>query len=180
MIEYNDKMTLTGINAVNKKGKIINYHLSFPLKDDDFNIPEDIAEISIFEYHEGYENYGFRAFKICLGKVTSIREICDTHDNNVKFDPRVFEEIVTPDDYLCYFEENEKKIIFSKINPGDIVTKDIDDFRSALISVSDNYRIITSAIERIRLYHPYDDTLSEEEKDLSEERRQMCIKQRTR
>ena len=180
MLEYNDKMTLTGINAINKKGKIIDYNLVFPLKNDDFCLPEDIVEISIFEYHEGYENYGFKALKICLGKITSIREICESHDDNIKFERRVFEEIVTPDDNLCYFDEDGQKIVFSKINPGDIVTKNLDDFKSALISVSDNYRIIKSAIERIRLYRPYDDTLSEEEKELSEKRRQMCIKQRTR
>ena len=55
MLEYNDKMTLTGINAINKKGKIINYNLVFPLNDDDFYLPEDITEISVFEYHEGYD-----------------------------------------------------------------------------------------------------------------------------
>ena len=180
MLEYNDKMTLTGINAINKKGKIINYNLVFPLNDDDFYLPEDITEISVFEYHEGYENYGFKAFKICMGKITSIREICESHDNDVKFERRVFEEIVTPDDNLCYYDEDDKKNIFSKLNQGDIVVKDLDDFRSALISVSDNYRIIKSAIERIRTYHTYDDTLSAEEKELSEKRMQMCIKQRTR
>ena len=180
MFRYGDKITLTGINAINKKGEIIDYVLSFPLEDSDFYIPEDIAEISVFEYHEGTANYGYVAFKICVGKKTSIRNICELKENNVKFEKRIFKNVIDIDDPLCYYDEEGKHIVFARINPGDIMVSDIDDLRSALISVSNTFRNIKNNIAGISEYHPYDDTLSEEDRRLNNQRMQMCIKQRKR
>ncbi|MBP5683900.1 MAG: hypothetical protein J6X02_01420 [Bacilli bacterium] len=95
MFRYGDKLTLSGINVVNKNGDIIDYHLSFPLEDTDFDIPEDVVEISIFE---GHDDIAYLSFKICVGDITNIYKICEDKQNVYLFEKRAFSEIKSPGD----------------------------------------------------------------------------------
>ena len=103
MFGYNDKLTLTAINTINKKGKIINYNLSFPIDENELSIPEDVIQMSIFEYHEGREIYGHETSKICVGKTTSIYNIYKSRGQNYVFRDKLFDKIESPDDTLCYY-----------------------------------------------------------------------------
>ena len=71
MFHYNDKVTLTAANSVNKDGKITNFNLSFPIKNDNFIVPEDIIQIYIYECTDN-SFLGSISFKICVGRTTNL------------------------------------------------------------------------------------------------------------
>ncbi len=121
MFGYNNKITLTGINAINKEGKLIDYRIKFPFNNSNVYVPNDIVQISIFEYHE-HESVAYEAFKIYVGKITTISEICQREEHNIKFINNTLVNINSIDDKLCYYDdENGKHIIFAKINDGDVL-----------------------------------------------------------
>ena len=66
MFHYEDKITLTADDLINRNGDITNYKLSFPIIEDELNIPDDIIEVSIFEGNEGFDTFGYKSFKICV------------------------------------------------------------------------------------------------------------------
>ena len=150
MFKYDDKVTLTAINAIDSEGNLLDYQISFPIDKDSFDIPENIREIGIFEYHEGDKTYGYNAFKICVGKITSIQEICAFRPAYT-IEDALLSNIKSVDDKLCYYEdENGKWHIFAKLNNGDIVTDTNDMLRDMLLVISDNYLSIVNATEGIK------------------------------
>lgn len=151
MFGYNDKLTLTAVNVINKDGEIIDYNLSFPIDEDNFSIPKDIIQMSIFEYHEEREITGYEAFKIYVGKTTSIRKICESEATNVKFKNNLIKKLDSPDDKICYFDDsNGNHIMFSKINKGDIVVDNNDELKDALIYISNKFQNIKDSSLEIR------------------------------
>ena len=83
MFHYEDNITLTVDNIINKNGDITNYKLSFPIIEDELNIPDDIIEVSVFECNEGYDIIGYEVFKICVGNITSLNEIRKNQIKNI-------------------------------------------------------------------------------------------------
>ena len=153
MFRYNDKLTLMAINFLNKKGDISNYRLSFPIDKEKLDIPKDIIKLSIFEYHEGYETYGHEIFKICVGNLTSIARICKNHEYNYDFLGNIAGSIKSPNDKLCYYDnELGKRIIFAKINEEDRVVSNIGELKDTLIDISDNFMNIKTSILRLKNY----------------------------
>lgn len=151
MFRYNDKITLIATNAINKDGKIIDYILSFPITEDNLVIPEDVIQMSILEYHEGYQNYGYESFKICVGKTTSIKEMCELQKDNIEFYAHVLNSVETSNDKLCYLDDSTGKYsIFAKINDGDIVVENIEQLKDALILISNNFQKIKSSVLAIK------------------------------
>ena len=153
MFGYNDEFTLTGLNAIGKDGKMLNFVLPFPFSKDNLNIPKDLVQIDIFESHYDHEAYGFIAFKVCIGEVTSIMEMVEQHkvDEFSFVDEVIFNEIKNSYDKLCYYvKENGKKVIFAIIGAGDIVTKDEEEFKDVLANISDNYQNIKDSVVNIR------------------------------
>ena len=153
MFGYNDKLTLTTINTINKKGEIINYNLSFPIDKEELSIPEDVIQMSIFEYHEGREIYGHETSKICVGKTTSIYHIYKSQGQNYVFRDKLFDNIESPDDTLCYYDDsNGKHIVFSKINDEDIVVRNIDELKETLLFISKEFQNINDSSSKIKRY----------------------------
>ena len=151
MFKQQDKVTLSAINAINKDEEIIDYVLPLPIADSDFFIPEDIIQLSIFEYHEGIHTYGYEAFKICIGKTITVRQICELHMNNVEFINKSFEKINDLDDQLCYFvDDNGRYHVFAKLNAGDIIVKDIEDMKEVLIFISERFNRIKNSLFEIK------------------------------
>ncbi len=183
MFGFNDKVTLTGINTINQNGEIIDYIISFPITDYDFDIPEETIQISIFEGHLGRENYGYTAFKICVGEITSIEEICEKQNNNIKFlNKDIAKSIKNVDDKLCYYEDKDGKyIIFARIDDGDVYVKDIRELKKVLITISNNFENIQSAVTNIRkAKEQIDYSLTDEDQKITEKRREMCKKERSK
>lgn len=182
MLGYEEKITLTGANALNKDGKIIDYTISFPIVDTDFDIPKGVIQISIMEGQWGRQNYAYTAFKIHVGQITSISEICEKKDQKVKFYYNVVKNIKDPDDKLCYYiDDSGKYIIFARIDKGDIVVKNLHELKIVLMTISNNFKNIKDAITNIKnannkaFYN-----LTNEDNELSKKRIKVCIRERNR
>lgn len=154
MFRYDDKVILTSGNIINKEGKIIDYNISFPIKDNDLIIPNDILIMDIFEYHDCFKPYGYVAFKICVGKITSIKEICNSNKKNISFTNKISGHIESVDDKLCYFDDaTGNHIVFAKINNGDIVVESIEELKDVLNRISNNFENIENSILKIKNYN---------------------------
>ena len=149
MFGYEDKITLSAINAINKDGEIIDFHLSFPIEYD-FDVPENILQMSIFEMRQDIGINGFNSFKIFIGTASSIDNMLE--DGRLK--NTVIREnlhIERLDRSICYFDnEKGEHVIYSTVNPGDIVVKDIEEMKKILISISNEFGSIKSSIQRIK------------------------------
>ena len=153
MLGQEDKIKITGVQAIDRNGKLLDFNLKFPFEED-VEIPEDIVSITIFEYQEGIQSFGKGVFKICIGPTTSAMEICKNNDTNINFICGSFEKIKSVDDKLCYFiDENGKKIIFARVDSTDVVVNNIEEFKNVLFEISDNVRNINNSISRIRRLH---------------------------
>ena len=180
MLGCNDKITLCAINFTNKDGEIINYHLSFPIKED-FELPNDIIQLSIFETHQGICNYGFTAFNIYVGDITTIKGTID-HYKTGKGYKIIPDKISNVDAKLCYYNDDHGNwIVFAKINEGDIVVKDLHELKIVLTNISNNFSNIKEAITNIRnANNKVDYSSTDEDAKLSKRRIKVCIRERNR
>ena len=180
MLGCNDKITLCAINFTNKNGEIINYHLKFPI-DAYFEIPEDIIQVSIFETHQGICNYGFTAFNIYVGDITTIKETID-HYNSGKGYKIIPDKIKSIDTKLCYYnDEHDNWIIFAKVNNNDVVVKDANELKSILINISNSFENLQNSINNIKNPKPkYDYNWTNEDTELSKKRYEVCVKERNK
>ena len=150
MLGQGDKITISGINAINREGDVIDFQVSFPIEGE-LKIPEDLVKLSIFEYQEGPHFSGKKAFRICVGQTTSVREICEKNDMNCSFVQNSFKEIKGIDDVLCfYIGENGKKTIFARVNNEDIVVGNLEELRNVLYEISYNVENIYGSIGNIK------------------------------
>ena len=180
MLGLNDKITLCAINFTNKNGEIINYHLPFPIKED-FELPDDIIQVSIFETHQGICNYGFTAFNIYIGEITTIEGICKFANSGRSYHI-IPDKIGKIDAKLCYYiDDKGKYIVFAKINHNDIVVKDLHELKRVLMKISNNFENIKNAINNIRnAYDKVDYRLTDEDNELSKKRIKVCVRERNR
>ncbi len=151
MFGYHDKVSLAAINAINKKGQLIDLNLTFPIKKD-FDVPSDIREISIYENHEEREMYGSRAFKIYVGELITVREFCNKYrEGKITMTDEAFDEVVTPDDLGCYYiSEDGLAILFGILRRGNMAVKSAEELKALLLSISENFGIIKDAVSRIQ------------------------------
>ena len=153
MFGHNEWVTLTVLNAVNKENQVTDLIISLPLEDDiNLDIPDDIIQVSLFEYHDGRTPYGNEAFKICVGKETSIRKICKNKEVEIsEFTPYAFDAIESADDRLCYFVNDEgKHIVFAKLDEDDILVSDTMELKFILYFISDKFRQIEYSLIDIK------------------------------
>lgn len=149
MFGYSDKISLSVINALDKDGNIIDFQLSFPISED-FEIPDNILQVSIFEMRQDIGYQGFNSFKIFIGTCSSIDEMYEAGI----LDKTVIREnlhIKRLDKKICYFD-NEKgnHVIYTTVDRGDIVVKNKDEMKNVLINISNEFASIKSSIARIK------------------------------
>ena len=150
MFRYNDKITLTASNSINKDGKIINFNLSFPIKSDDFIVPEDIIQLSVYEYSDN-PFFGSIAFKICVGETTNLYALINSKEQFSFLDRNIAVGIEHVDDKLCYYDDNNgKHIIFASVEQGDIIVKDTEELKELLIYSSNELSKIKTSVSKIK------------------------------
>ena len=152
MFHYNDKVTLTAANSINKDGKIVNFNLSFPIKDENLVVPEDIIQIYIYECTDN-SFIGSISFKICVGKTTNLSTLVKSKEQFSFLDRNISIGINRIDDKLCYYDDNSgKHVIFAKINKGDIVVKDTEELKKLLIYISNEFLNIKTSVSKIKWF----------------------------
>lgn len=136
----NEKITLKAINALNRKGEELDYNISFPFDERYFWAPASLREISIYEYHEGEEIYGYVPFKVYIGTVTSIKDICESKGKKYSINALVYNDIESINDKLCYYEDMYGRcIVFAKVNDDDIVVENNLEFKDVMVDLSNKY-----------------------------------------
>jgi hypothetical protein len=145
-----DVDSLSAINALGRDMRFINFELSFPIKGE-YKIPEDIRQLSIFESHMDKGMRGFESFKIYVGKLTTIRRICNSKDNNFIFLGDVLSIAESVDNPLCYYDEEDgTHVVFARPYKGDIVVANTDELRDALEYISKKFRTIKNSSNSIK------------------------------
>lgn len=149
MFGNNDKLTLTLINAKNIKGEILPFKLSLPLINNNFDIPEDLASIDVFEYHEGLINGGNIVFSIYVGETTTINKLIT---RNAMANLKTARNILIPsvDSPICIQDRLDKKVVFANINENDIVVNNKEELISVIQNISDNLIVIKNSVLKIR------------------------------
>ena len=151
MFGYNEKVTLTGNNIINKDGKFVDSVIKFPIDEESLNIPDDVIQMSIYEGYDGKVTYIGESFKIYVGGITSLREICDSNKENVSMlDHDVFKKIKSVDDKVCYYETDGYWHVFAHVNDGDIVVKNIDELKNVLVFISNRFNNIQKSIVDVK------------------------------
>lgn len=152
MFKSNDGFVLTAMKTIDKHGNNLDYYLTFPIPNNKFSLPQEILQISVFEYRrENDKDFECEVFKICLGKATCIREICKLRRNSYRINKDIFQNITSVDDKLCYYDDiNGKHIVYTNLNDGDIVVENMDEFKEVLIMISNQVQNIKQSLFEIK------------------------------
>lgn len=97
MFGVHDKVTMVGVNAKDMNGEPLNYIIRFPIDNDDFDIPEEIRQISIMEGFTDLKSEGCKiSFEIFIGKKTKLKNGEQRQANDflygIVYDPLHIEE----------------------------------------------------------------------------------------
>lgn len=149
MFRQNDKLTLTLINARDIQGNILPFQLKLPL-DNKYTLPEGIASLDVFEYHEGLINGGNIVFSIYIGEIKSINDFINT---NTMSDVEILKNIRIPslDSPLCVQNISGKKVAFATINEHDIVVKSQEELIEVIEQLSNNFNAMNNSIKKIHV-----------------------------
>ena len=149
MFGDNDKLILTLINAKNINGEIIPFQLSLPLTDSNYNIPQELVAVDVFEYHEGLINGGNIAFSIYIGETTNIDTLIKT-DRISKLKIQNNLELESINSSVCIQNKSGTLIVFANIQENDIVVNNIEELISVIEFLSNNLRVIKNSVAKIK------------------------------
>lgn len=149
MFGQNDKLTLTLTNSRDIDGNILPFNLKLPLSNQ-YTLPEGIASLDVFEYHEGLVNGGNIIFSIYIGEITTINNLINTNEiSDIKIAKNI--EISSVDSPICTQTVSEKQIIFAIVNEQDIVVANKEKLIEVIEQLSDNFNVINNSINKIRI-----------------------------
>ena len=147
MFRQNDKLTLTFINARDIDGNTLPFQVKLPLSNE-YTLPDNIASLDVFEYHEGLVNGGSIVFSIYIGQITSINNLVNKNEmSNVKITKNI--EISSIDSPVCIQTIQGKQIIFATLNEQDIVVENKEKLKEVIEQLSDNIKTINNSVEKI-------------------------------
>ena len=149
MFGQNDKVTLTLLNARDIDGNILPFQLKLPINCK-YILPEGIASLDVFEYHEGLVNGGNIVFSIHIGEITSINNLIN---ENAIYDVKISKNIVIPsiDSPICIQNMVGKKVVFATLNEQDIVIENKEKLIEVIDHLSDNFNEIKRTVNKVRI-----------------------------
>lgn len=149
MFNNNDKLTLSLVNAKDIHGKIIPFSLNLPLNCEEYNLPERIASIDVFESHQGLINGGVIAFSIYVGETTTIKNLIpDIQTKKVQIIKNL--DISSLENNICFQIISGKKIVFAKLNEQDIIVQNQEQLKMIIGELSNEYAILCDSVTKIR------------------------------
>ena len=147
---YSDKVTLTLINGTDTDCCPVPFILKLPVEQD-FNIPEDLASLDVFEYQEGFSNHGMIVFSVFVGEKSTIEELTKKNDG-LKLSLRRGIEIPGVDSPICYQVVNGQKKIFANVEDGDLVVRNHEELKHVIKELSTDYNIFYNAVQKIKTF----------------------------
>lgn len=152
MFRKYDTVTLTAMNVYDRDGNLIYLTIPFPLKDENIILPENIAVLSITEFHQGQIFHDQHDFNIYVGKVSTIGELVDRNiiprRSKVYVYPKNHRVIMDP---VVYHEKNNNTCeLIATIEEGDIVVEDVQELREVLKQISNEFAKIRNSVNKVR------------------------------
>lgn len=150
MFAVNDKIRLAVINVKDREGKILPINISMPFNIKKIAFPENISQLSIFEYHEGIENYGHNVFNIYVGHTGTFEQIIN-NKVKIRINNNFNVEIKNCEDQLVYYEREDGVLdIFATVQENDIVVNNVEELSEIVKSISNELSAIKRSIAKIR------------------------------
>lgn len=153
MLSEKDVLTLTVTGITNVRGEILPISYKLPLITEDITIPDDVLTAEISEFHLENNNVNvYSSSKLCVGEIYTMRELIKGNDYLVLNELKdVFSNLDTK--VIVYKNKGNKKVIYKILNENDIVVKNSEEFKKAIVDMSREFSKVTEGISRIRKMH---------------------------
>lgn len=150
MFGYGDRITLSLVNGTDINGKIVPFNLSLPV-DGDYEIPEELSVVDVFEYQEGSSTNGLIVFSIYVGNKKTIGELADINDGkHIKLRDEI--EIPSIDSDICYQTIGDNRVVYAVVEENDLVVESHEKLRDAISKLSEDFNVFNKSVQKIKQF----------------------------
>lgn len=150
MFGYGDRITLSLVNGTDINGKIVPFNLSLPV-DSDYEIPEELSVVDVFEYQEGSSTNGLIVFSIYVGNKKTIGELADIKDGkHIKLRDEI--EIPSIDSDICYQTIGDNRVVYAVVEENDLVIESHEKLRDAISKLSEDFNTFNKSVQKIKQF----------------------------
>lgn len=150
MFGYGDRITLSLVNGTDINGKIVPFNLSLPV-DSDYEIPEELSVVDVFEYQEGSSTNGLIVFSIYVGNKKTIGELADINDGkHIKLRDEI--EIPSIDSDICYQTIGDNRVVYAVVEENDLVVESHEKLRDSISKLSEDFNTFNKSVQKIKQF----------------------------
>lgn len=150
MFGYGDRITLSLVNGADINGKAVPFNLRLPAAED-YQIPEDLSVVDVFEYQEGSSTNGLIVFSIYVGNKKTIGELADINDGkHIKLREQI--EIPSIDSDICYQTIGDNRFVYAVVEDNDLVVNSHEELRDAISKLSEDFNNFNKSVQKIKCF----------------------------
>ena len=150
MFGYGDRITLSLVNGADINGKAVPFNLRLPAAED-YEIPEDLSVVDVFEYQEGSSTNGLIVFSIYVGNKKTIGELADINDGkHIKLREQI--EIPSIDSDICYQTIGDNRFVYAVVEDNDLVVNSHEELRDAISKLSEDFNNYNKSVQKIKCF----------------------------
>lgn len=150
MFGYGDRITLSLVNGADINGKAVTFNLRLPAAED-YEIPEDLSVVDVFEYQEGSSTNGLIVFSIYVGNKKTIGELADINDGkHIKLREQI--EIPSIDSDICYQTIGDNRFVYAVVEDNDLVVNSHEELRDAISKLSEDFNNFNKSVQKIKCF----------------------------
>lgn len=150
MFGYGDRITLSLVNGADINGKAVPFNLRLPVSED-YEIPEDLSVVDVFEYQEGSSTNGLIVFSIYVGNKKTIGELADINDGkHIKLREQI--EIPSIDSDICYQTIGDNRFVYAVVEDNDLVVNSHEELRDAISKLSEDFNNFNKSVQKIKCF----------------------------
>ena len=147
---YGDRITLSLVNGADINGKAVPFNLRLPAAED-YEIPEDLSVVDVFEYQEGSSTNGLIVFSIYVGNKKTIGELADINDGkHIKLREQI--EIPSIDSDICYQTIGDNRFVYAVVEDNDLVVNSHEELRDAISKLSEDFNNFNKSVQKIKCF----------------------------
>ena len=150
MFGYRDDISLSIANITNKNGEKLSIDFSLP-KHKDIVLADDIVKASLYETLIQGNYKEINTYNIYIGEIQTIQNL---QKSNKKY--RITKKITDTsnisqsDPVCCFKEDNERYVVFAKVNEEDIIVKDIKELDEKIVDLTSDLILMKNSIQRVK------------------------------
>lgn len=150
MFGYGDRITLSLVNGADINGNAVPFNLRLPAAED-YEIPEDLSVVDVFEYQEGSSTNGLIVFSIYVGNKKTIGELADINDGkHIKLREQI--EIPSIDSDICYQTIGNNRFVYAVVEDNDLVVNSHEELRDAISKLSEDFNNFNKSVQKIKCF----------------------------